>query len=364
MYAKIISLKLRFFPSAFALASPAITNCIITGNTASGIGGGIVCQDYAEPFFVNCTIADNEAGSYGGGIVCHGYPSWPTLTNCILWGNAPDEVACGAADISYSDIDQDGYAGSNGNIRQDPLFLDPDGDDFRLNSLSSCIDTGGSIEWLFSDYHGSLRPISENITDWAKFDMGAFEHSYLWGGAHDAIIKAFEDVTIDEFHAVVYHEYNIQWKDREPFPDNDERVSQAEEYEVRLALVDNKGRRVDLKTVIVALSSEGYSTPITFSPEHVGNWNIRIEFVDDPNQFGLSSEQIIIRDIPQEYCEGDFDGDGDFDGSDLAIFAADFGRTDCNSDCEGDFDGDGDVDGSDLSIFATDFGRTDCPVSE
>ena len=64
-------------------------------------------------------------------------------------------------------------------------------------------------------------------------------------------------------------------------------------------------------------------------------------------------------------CEGDFDGDSDVDGSDLAIFAADFGRTDCNQPsvlpCEGDFDGDGDVDGSDLAIFAEDFGRTDCP---
>ncbi|CAD7773487.1 hypothetical protein DMNBHIDG_00770 [Candidatus Methanoperedenaceae archaeon GB37] len=29
--------------------------------------------------------------------------------------------------------------------------------------------------------------------------------------------------------------------------------------------------------------------------------------------------------------------------------------------CEGDFDHDGDVDGSDLAIFAEDFGRTDCP---
>ena len=28
-------------------------------------------------------------------------------------------------------------------------------------------------------------------------------------------------------------------------------------------------------------------------------------------------------------CEGDFDRDGDVDGSDLAVFAADFGRTDC-----------------------------------
>jgi hypothetical protein len=62
-------------------------------------------------------------------------------------------------------------------------------------------------------------------------------------------------------------------------------------------------------------------------------------------------------------CEGDFDGDGDVDGSDLALFAADFGRTDCDQadPCNGDFNGDGDVDGSDLAVFAADFGRTDCP---
>jgi hypothetical protein len=30
--------------------------------------------------------------------------------------------------------------------------------------------------------------------------------------------------------------------------------------------------------------------------------------------------------------------------------------------CEGDFDNDGDVDGSDLAVFAAEFGRTDCPV--
>ena len=64
-----------------------------------------------------------------------------------------------------------------------------------------------------------------------------------------------------------------------------------------------------------------------------------------------------------EICEGDFNHDGDVDGSDLATFAADFGRTNCDNEppCEGDFDGDNDVDGSDLAVFAADFGRTDCP---
>ena len=67
------------------------------------------------------------------------------------------------------------------------------------------------------------------------------------------------------------------------------------------------------------------------------------------------------RDAGSVICEGDFDGDNDVDGSDLAVFAADFGLTDCINDCEGNFDKDGDVDGSDLAVFASDFGRTDCP---
>lgn len=61
-------------------------------------------------------------------------------------------------------------------------------------------------------------------------------------------------------------------------------------------------------------------------------------------------------------CQSDFDHDGDVDGTDLSIFAADFGRTDCDvgDPCEGDFNDDDDVDGSDPSIFAGDFGKTDC----
>jgi hypothetical protein len=64
-------------------------------------------------------------------------------------------------------------------------------------------------------------------------------------------------------------------------------------------------------------------------------------------------------------CNGDFDRDGDVDGTDLAGFSADFGRTDCDiaPTCNGDFDGDNDVDGSDLALFSADFGRTDCVIA-
>ena len=61
-------------------------------------------------------------------------------------------------------------------------------------------------------------------------------------------------------------------------------------------------------------------------------------------------------------CNGDFDNDGDVDGTDLVAFSADFGRIDCDIApvCKGDFNGDNDVDGSDLVLFSADFGRADC----
>jgi len=81
---------------------------------------------------------------------------------------------------------------------------------------------------------------------------------------------------------------------------------------------------------------------------------------------GDSNELPIVDMGAYEYgdiCEGDFQPDGDVDGSDLAIFAADFGRTDCDTGelCEGDCDSDNNVVGVDLAVFAADFGRTDCP---
>ena len=63
-------------------------------------------------------------------------------------------------------------------------------------------------------------------------------------------------------------------------------------------------------------------------------------------------------------CKGDFDKNGDVDGSDLVIFADAFGSSSGGPDYNpvADFDGDGYVDESDLAAFAAEFGRTDCPI--
>ena len=83
----------------------------------------------------------------------------------------------------------------------------------------------------------------------------------------------------------------------------------------------------------------------------IGSLEVTLEYGGHVNDVTLSPPP----------CQGNFDGDQDVDGSDLAVFSVDFGRTDCDGDCRGDFDSDGDVDGSDLAVFSADFGRTDCP---
>ena len=62
-------------------------------------------------------------------------------------------------------------------------------------------------------------------------------------------------------------------------------------------------------------------------------------------------------------CEGDFEPDGDVDGTDAVAFKSDFFRKDCstNPPCNGDFECDGDVDGTDAVKFKADFFRKDCP---
>jgi hypothetical protein len=98
---------------------------------------------------------------------------------------------------------------------------------------------------------------------------------------------------------------------------------------------------------------------VIFSDENVFNNVVPPEIEFDGHYADAASLTIDSNTV--DLCEGDFDNDHDVDGADLAVFAPDFGRTDCCRECQGDFDSDHDVDGADLAAFAADFGRTDCP---
>ncbi|MGA1874687.1 MAG: right-handed parallel beta-helix repeat-containing protein [bacterium] len=126
-------------------SSPAISNCTIIENSANRRGGGIYCLD-SSPTITNCTISQNSAVWEGGGIYCY-YRSWPTIMNCILWGDLPDEINEITAEgnnteliVTYSDI-QGGYPGP-GNMNTGPLFVDLTGGNYHVSPVSPCIDAG------------------------------------------------------------------------------------------------------------------------------------------------------------------------------------------------------------------------------
>jgi len=180
--------------------SPTLTNCTFSGNSAGSYGGGVYNYD-GQTTLTNCTFSGNSAGSNGGGLYTeqNEYGS-PTVTNCILWGNTPEEVFnyAGTPAITYNDI-RDGWPDA-GNINDNPLFVDPDGpddtpgtedDNLRLLTGSPCIDAANNnargLAGITTDLDGRPRFMDNPDTpdcqqapgtcgDLPIVDMGAYEY--------------------------------------------------------------------------------------------------------------------------------------------------------------------------------------------
>jgi len=101
------------------------------------------------------------------------------VTNCILWGDNPDEifnVEGSTPSVTYSNI-QGGYPGE-GNIDLDPLFVNVTTGDFHLQQGSPCIDAGtnGAPELPDTDFEGDPRVVDGDNDGTATVDMGADEY--------------------------------------------------------------------------------------------------------------------------------------------------------------------------------------------
>ena len=155
-----------------------ITNCLFYGNRVQ-YGGGISINGSGtnENLKVtNCTFSGNVlvgTGAAGGAIYTQKTGGTFILKNCILYGDVTNNEIAGVTGYlfptaSYTDIDQNGYAGSNGNIRQTPNFVG--GNDYHLQTSSPCKDTGTSLGAPSDDLEGTPRPLGSG------YDMGAYEY--------------------------------------------------------------------------------------------------------------------------------------------------------------------------------------------
>ncbi len=147
-------------------SSVDLTNCIFDGCSAlSGSGGAIF--NGAIPLFsgstatlVNCTIAQCDAAQIGG-LFTVTLAGSTTVTNCILWSNTNGQInnaqlidvtatfSCIEGGFPHGPFEGPGQ----GNISDDPEFLDPDGpnnipgdedDDLRLALGSPCNDAASN----------------------------------------------------------------------------------------------------------------------------------------------------------------------------------------------------------------------------
>jgi parallel beta-helix repeat protein len=167
-------------------SQPTIKNNVINGNVAQ-YGAGVACGESA-PNMTNNTITGNLARGpgpdygYGGGLFCV-VSSNPAITNSIFWANAAETEgkelyvdSLSSPVITYCDI-QDTLWPGEGNISVDPLFRDPQNDDFRLQSITNP-DCGGPGDSPCIDAGDSSFVDSLISCDWGlgrlRSDMGAY----------------------------------------------------------------------------------------------------------------------------------------------------------------------------------------------
>ncbi|MBW2172378.1 MAG: right-handed parallel beta-helix repeat-containing protein [Deltaproteobacteria bacterium] len=170
------------FGGIYGLASSnfTVTNSIISNNYGPEAAGGVTLVD-SDATLTNCTITDNAGPGNVGGIKCINTSSL-TATNCILWGNTPDNqiVDC-TSTVTYSDV-EGGHSGE-GNINADPM-LETVLYDYHLTGVSPCIDAGTSEGAPDRDIEGTVRPQING------YDMGAYE--YLADNDGDGVPDYFE----------------------------------------------------------------------------------------------------------------------------------------------------------------------------
>jgi hypothetical protein len=146
-----------------------IRNNIISGNWAWSWGGGVF---ECNGTIVNNTIVGNWAGEGAELMWCDG-----TITNNIVWGNESGPLGYpdfrGSSEPTYCCTDR-WTGGGEGNISDDPRFLDAENGDFRLRADSPCIDAGYNDPDLPEfDIAGMPRIMfgGKSLT----VDMGAYE---------------------------------------------------------------------------------------------------------------------------------------------------------------------------------------------
>ena len=175
-----------FYYNHDSIYSYFFCNAVIYDNVIANAWYGIHNQGYCKAQITNNSIDCEGAGIYN-------YNSASTITNNVVIGfyagiyNYTYDVS---PVIDYNDVRSSlsGYIGCSAgthDISLDPLFVNPSGGDYHLQTTSPCIDAGSNAApgLPATDLEGDPRVIDGNGDGTSTVDMGADEYlGYAWGG--------------------------------------------------------------------------------------------------------------------------------------------------------------------------------------
>ncbi|MEM6700815.1 MAG: choice-of-anchor Q domain-containing protein, partial [Bacteroidota bacterium] len=149
-----------------------IVNCVFDQNGANHIrySEGTMNQ---QPTFTNCTF--NGASTQAIDISVYENSNSPIhFLNCIFWNNnalTDDDTAIAPQNCIVGNDTNNTFAGSDGNINQNPLFVDAANGDLSLQASSPAVESGtnSAVSGIAGDIDGNARIIGCSV------DIGAYE---------------------------------------------------------------------------------------------------------------------------------------------------------------------------------------------
>ncbi len=133
-----------------------LDGCYVVENISQAVGGGIYLMN-SSPSIFHTTFYNNRAYEKADGIFSSPN-SAVNLKNSILWNFNDDFDGIQSSQIAHCNIKDGSFAGSNGNISIDPLFVNSAKGNYHILPDSPCADAGISIPTAATmDSDGELR---------------------------------------------------------------------------------------------------------------------------------------------------------------------------------------------------------------
>ncbi len=167
-------------------------NCLVRGNRATRNGGGAF--SWQNGLLVNCTVVSNTAATSAGGMY---FNLSGTNLNTIVYFNTTNGMAnnytTNAGGVFLYSCTTPAASGT-GNLTNNPLFMNLAAGNCRLQAGSPCMDTGTNQTWMSNavDLNGTPRIFRDRV------DLGAYE----WFAEPSIVINTADATVFDPIDSV------------------------------------------------------------------------------------------------------------------------------------------------------------------